>query len=72
MNPWRAQSGFSRLILRISSRTSSGTFGRPGFPCRTFQVQNHRKPLLCHAITVSGLTITRAVRQLLHTSDSHA
>src|SRR6202035_2121260 len=38
-SPWirgAPQSGFSRLILRISSRTSSGTFGRPRFPCRTF------------------------------------
>jgi hypothetical protein len=34
-SPWMRgapQSGFSRLILRISSRTSFGTAGRPGWP----------------------------------------
>jgi hypothetical protein len=39
-SPWmwrEPQSGFSRLSLRISSRTSSGTFLRPRFPRRTFQ-----------------------------------
>ena len=66
------QRGFSRLILRISSRSSSGALGRPRLPCRSFQVQNRRKPFLCHAITVSGLTMTREPRQPLQTSDSHA
>jgi hypothetical protein len=36
--------GFSRHILRIRSRTSREMTGRPGWPCRTFQVQNKRKP----------------------------
>ena len=38
------QSGFSRLILRISLRMSFDTGGRPGWPRRTFHVQNSRKP----------------------------
>src|SRR5215469_3713651 len=37
--------------------------GRPGWPCRTFQVQNHRKPARCQATTVSGLTMASAERQ---------
>src|SRR5215831_3003514 len=49
------QSGFSRLIRRIRSRTSRETPGRPGFPQRTFHVQKRRKPLRCQPITVSGL-----------------
>ena len=53
------QSGFSRLILRISWRTTSGMLGRPGCACRTSQEQNHRKPVLCQAIAVSGWTLTR-------------
>src|SRR5712691_11514201 len=57
------QIGLSRLILRIRSRTCFGTVGRPGFPRRTFQVQNNRKPFRCQPTTVSGLTITRALRQ---------
>src|SRR5262249_55136382 len=58
-SPWMRgapQSGFSRLILRISSRTSGETDGRPGCRRRTFQVPNNRKPLLCEPITVSRLT----------------
>ena len=74
-SPWMRgapQRGFSRLLLRISSRTSSGTRGRPRILCTTFQVQSHRKPFLCREITVSGSTITREPRQSLKTSDSHA
>ena len=64
-------STFSRLNLRISSRTLFETAGRPGCPRRTFHVQNRRKLLRCHAITVSGLTMTRADRQSFHTAHSH-
>jgi hypothetical protein len=64
--------GFSRLIVRIRSRTSFVTAGRPGCPLRTFQVQNSRKLFRCQAITVSGWTMTSAVRQSLHSPDSHA
>jgi hypothetical protein len=64
-SPWMRgapQSGLSRLILRISLRTSFDTGGRPGWPRRTFQVQNNRNPLRCQAMTVAGLTMHRAER----------
>ena len=59
-SPWirsAPQPGFSRQILRIRSRTSLEMTGRPGFPQRTFQVQNKRKAARCQAMTVSGLTM---------------
>ncbi len=64
------QPGFSRLMRRISARTSSDIAGRPGLPCWTFQVQNNRNALRCQAMTVSGFTMTRAERHSLHTCDS--
>ena len=67
----RPHRGSSRLIVRISSRTSSGTIARPGLSCRILQVQNRRNPFRRHAITVSGLTMTRALRQLLQITHSH-
>jgi hypothetical protein len=39
---------------------------------RLFHVQNNRRPWRCHAMTVSGLTITTAVRQPAHVRDNHA
>src|ERR1017187_6859123 len=74
-SPWMRgapQSGLSRHILRISSRTSLGTGGRPNRPRRTFQVQISRKPLRCQAMTVSGLTLTKEDRQSPQASQSHA
>src|ERR1039458_9015976 len=71
-SPWiwgAPHSGFSRLILRIRSRTSQATEGRPVRPCRIFQVQNRRNPLRCQEITVEGLTISRADRQSHQTLD---
>src|SRR5207302_9054939 len=65
-SPWMRgapQLGFSRHILRIRFRTSREMTGRPGWPPRTFQVQNKRKPARCQATTVSGLTIASAERQ---------
>jgi hypothetical protein len=56
------QSGFSRLIFRISLRISFDTGGRPRWPRRTFQVQNSRNPLRCQAMMVPGLTMQRAER----------
>jgi hypothetical protein len=53
---------FSRLMVRIDSRVSFETFGRPGWPCRTFQVQYHWNPRRCQPITVSGFTMIRAER----------
>jgi hypothetical protein len=37
--------------------------GRPGWPRRTFQVQNNRNPARCQARTVSGVTMASAERQ---------
>jgi hypothetical protein len=37
--------------------------GRPGLPCWTFHVQNNRNAFRCQAMTVSGLTMTRAERR---------
>jgi hypothetical protein len=74
-SPWMRgapHSGLSRLIWRISFRASWQTGGRPGWPRRTFQVQNSRNPLRCQWITVSGFTITRADRQPVQNRDSRA
>lgn len=65
------QTAFWRLMVRIRSRVSFGTGGRPGRPCRIFQVQNHRNPWRCHAITVCGLTMIRAERHPDHNRDNH-
>jgi hypothetical protein len=73
-SPWMRgapHSGFSRLIVRISFRTSLEIGGLPDRPWRTFQVQNRRKPLRCHAITVSGLTMTMPERQSAQTRVIH-
>src|ERR1700722_17972096 len=65
------QSGLARLIVRINWRTSHETAGLPVLACRTFQVQNKRKPLRCQAMTVSGLTMTSADRQSAQSPDNH-
>jgi hypothetical protein len=61
-----------RRILGQGQRTSFGTAGRPTWPCRIFHVQKRRKPFRCHAMTVSGLTMTRADRQSLQIPHSQA
>src|SRR5580704_17169358 len=74
-SPWMRgapHSGFSRLIVRIKSRTSRDTVGLPFAPRRTFHVQNNRKPFRCQAMTVSGLTLTSADRQSVQAPDNHA
>ena len=43
----------------------------PGFPRRTFQVQNRRNPLRYQPITVSGLTMVSAERQSLQIRKKH-
>src|SRR5262249_47924606 len=48
---------------------SCATEGRPTGR-RLFRVQNRRKPLRCQSMTVSGLTITTAVRHASHTWQS--
>src|SRR4051812_2016280 len=57
-------------MIRISSWMSRGTIGRPGLPCRTFHVQNSRKPLRCQAITVAALTMKTLLRHSLQTDES--
>ena len=72
-SPWirgAPQSEFSRLIVRITSRTLFGTDDRPGWPRRIFPVQNTRNALRCQATTVSGFTITSDERQSAQTPDS--
>jgi hypothetical protein len=60
MNPRRAPT-WVRLRHRANQRTNvSGYSGRPRR--RLFQAHQSRKPRRCQAITVSGLTITSAVR----------
>ena len=73
-SPWirgAPHSGLSYAIFRISARASEETRGRP--VCRRlFHVQNSRNPVRCQATTVSGFTMTRAVRQPRQTCDNHA
>src|SRR4051794_29831923 len=66
------QSGFSRLIVRIQSRTSCGTAGLPGFPDRIFPVQNSRKPFRCQPMTVAGRTRKTLECQSFHTVHNQA
>jgi hypothetical protein len=62
-------SGFCSDIVRIRARASGATGGRP-WRRRLFHVQNKRKPWRCQATTVSGFTITTALRQSPHARDS--
>ena len=55
-NALGAQSGFSRDIRAISSRTSGLRRSRPS-RLRDLQLQYRRQPLRCQPITVSGCTI---------------
>src|SRR5579864_3293827 len=54
-------SGFSRLIRRISARISQSILGRPT-TWRGFQRQQARKPRRCQRSTVSGWTMMIASR----------
>lgn len=69
MNAWPAQRGLAKLTLRTNSMTSFKTDRRP---CgrRLFQLQYSRNPLRCQAITVSGLTMTSAVRRSFQSRES--
>ena len=59
-------------MVRINSRTSLGTAGRHGLPCRTFQAQNKRKPFRCQPMTVAALTIKTLDCQSFQTAHSQA
>ena len=64
------QSGLAEDIRRMRSRTSLVIAGLPGLPDRHNLVQYSRNFLLCHAMTVSGLTNTSASRQSDQTRDN--
>jgi hypothetical protein len=66
------QRGLWRLIVRIRSRTSFGTAGRPCFPRRIFPVQNRRKPLRCHPTTVDAFRMNATDFQSGHAVESQA
>jgi hypothetical protein len=73
-SPWMCgapQRGLARLILWIRAITSREIEGRP---CvwLLLQFQYSRNPRRCQAITVSGLTITRADRQPFQSCESQA
>src|SRR5215831_10680468 len=59
-------------MVRINARTSLGTAGRPGLPCRTFQAQNNRKPLRCQPMTVDAWTTKILDCQSFQTAHSQA
>ena len=62
-SPWilgAPQSGLAMLMSRINCLTSGATFGRPPRG-RDFHRQYKRKPARCQRITVSGLTIAKAL-----------
>src|SRR5688572_19385123 len=72
-SPWirgAPHSTFIRLMVRIRSRVSFETVGRPVLPCRIFLVQYDRKPCRCQAMTVAGFTMTKAERQSDHSRES--
>src|SRR6267154_4409373 len=54
--------GFSLTISEIKTRRSMGSRGLPPSP-RHFQRQKSWNARACHAIKVSGFTITKAFRQ---------
>src|SRR6202047_3989371 len=55
--------GFSPVILRIKTRSSSGIRGRPG---QHFHLQNNLQPARCHRIIVFGRTTNSASRHSKH------
>jgi hypothetical protein len=63
MDAGRTPAGILTAHPRIRSRISWEMTGLPGWPHRTLQVQNRRKPTRCQHITVSGLTIASAEGQ---------
>jgi len=71
-SPWirgAPQSGFATPISRTSRRISPPAWGRPPRG-RDRRVQYHAKPRRCHATTVAGRTITKAVFQSRHAARS--
>jgi hypothetical protein len=65
-SPWilgAPQSGLARLMSRTSVLMSADSLGRPPSDF-DFHRQYKRKPARCHRITVSGLTIAKALSTL--------
>src|SRR3974390_2319472 len=65
-SPWilgAPQSGLARLMSRISALMSTGSFGRPPGDFDLHR-QYQRNPARCQRITVSGLTIAKALSAL--------
>ena len=65
-----APSGFARLSMRINSRTSFGTAGRPDLPWRIFHLQNRPKPLWCQPMTVAAWKMESRDCQPSHREES--
>jgi hypothetical protein len=62
-SPWilgAPQSGLARLMSRINFLRSADSFGRPPGDL-DFHRQYKRKPARCQRMTVSGLTIAKAL-----------
>jgi hypothetical protein len=70
VNACAPHSGFSRLVVRMSSRTAPGTDGRPALPRRIFQYQNKRKAWRCQPTTVAAFTMDNPASQPLQTEHS--
>src|SRR6476660_8324853 len=71
-SPWRGgapHSGLACDMVRIRARTSYGITGRP-IRWRLFQAQKRRNARRCHAMTVSGRTITIAERHSVQIRDA--
>ena len=68
MDPGRPTAG--SLRHRPNQRPDVGRHGRSPDAARLFQLQHSRKPRRCQAMTVSGLTMTSAVRHPVQTRDS--
>jgi hypothetical protein len=69
VDPWCTPTGILSAHLADQISDFTQMTGRPGWPRRTFQVQNKRKPARCQATTVSGLTMTSAERHLRQSRD---
>ena len=58
--------------MRINSRTSVGTAGRPSLPRRIFQLQNKPKPLRCQPTTVAAFMMNAPHCQPFQMQQSYA
>jgi hypothetical protein len=68
MDPRRAPEGSSATSSEAGTHVSRDT---REMRRRLFHVQTNRKPRRCQPTTVSGLTMTSAVRRAVQTRDNH-